>query len=523
MKSMGMIMAEASRVPVIHEKEVVEDLIFDDDHHHRLEGTVTSRQSIVVSTVDDTNELSQEPSRPSGRTLTRAALNEMEPCASPLTSTIITLGNSNDTTDDLKYIIRYFRSSCSSAASMSETTVSTPTTTTTYNSSSRIAQRRCPVRISFVPVDPDIPLQEQHGGNFDLVLHKLTEDILSCSLGEENNHAAWKRVQALKDYQRDINPGCCLVDNPSNVQTLMSRSDIARSLHSCLRDVRSTSGIPVRAPKFVVADGTESMSVLQECLFQESLMTPLMVKPLVAAGTKESHLMTIVLKLTGLSMIPPRSIIQEYVNHNAALFKVYVLGEQVYVYQRPSLPNLPPCTNLSPSTIDSLKFDSQRPYPNLADFGILEELSDEQDSTVTSIFSEAKGDNYDPHDDRRHDGGTRHQYGSSSQSVPLLDPIDLDNPIHHSLAGVVSPTTTAAAVVTADEIRPVAERLRQNFGLELFGFDIILKSTPQNEYLVVDVNYFPSYKEVPNFPSLLAHYLTQRVLQQRRQNRFLQS
>jgi inositol-1,3,4-trisphosphate 5/6-kinase/inositol-tetrakisphosphate 1-kinase len=458
MKSMGLVMAEASRVPVIHE-EAVEEFTFDD----RPEDIATTLQDLSLVSVQSAGEQELPSQIPTKRTLTRAALFELEPGSSHQTSTIITLGNSNDT--DLKYIVRYFRSSCSSAASVSETTVSTPTTTTTYNSASKMSRRRCPVRISFVPVDPDIPLQEQHGGHFDLLLHKLTEDILSCSLDEQNNPAALQRVRALKNYQREVNPGCCLVDDPSNVQTLMSRSDIARTLQSCLWKVRSASGIPVRAPKFVVTDGTESEEVLKQRLAAEALSTPLMVKPLVAAGTKESHLMTIVLKLSALSELPPRSIIQEYVNHNATLFKVYVLGEHVFVYQRPSLPNLPPHQQLSTAAVDALKFDSQRPYPNIADFCIEEWV---EDSTTTAIDEDS--------------------VASSSDYTP----------------------------VTSDEIRPVVECLRQNFGLELFGFDILL--TPQKEYLVVDVNYFPSYKEVPNFPSLLAHYLTQRVLHQRRQN-----
>lgn len=445
LKSMGFVMAEASRVPVIHEE--VEEFAMDEDHT----GEEFAGKDVSIALDIGKYEGNMQKTK-----LTRAALHELEPLGSHQTSTIITLGNSNDT--ELKHIVRYFRSSCSSAASMSETTASTPTTTTTYNSSpNKRLERRWPVRISFVPVDLDIPLTEQHGGHFDLLLHKLTEDILSCSLDEQNNQAARQRVQALKNYQQTYNTGCCLVDDPSNVQTLMSRSDIAQTLHSCLRDVRSTSGIPVRAPKFVVVEGTESKDLLQHRLDEAGLSPTLMVKPLVAAGTKESHLMIIILKLSALQKIPPRTIIQEYVNHDARLYKVYVLGGQVYVYERPSLPNLPSKRELGAAAVDSLKFDSQRPYPTISDFCI---------------------ENWN--------------VGSST--------------LEHVRPDQVS--------VTADEIRPVVETLRQNFGLELFGFDILL--THQREYLVVDVNYFPSYKEVPNFPSLLAHYLTQRVLDERR-------
>jgi inositol-1,3,4-trisphosphate 5/6-kinase/inositol-tetrakisphosphate 1-kinase len=193
-----------------------------------------------------------------------------------------------------------------------------------------------------------------------------------------------------------------------------------------------------------------------------------MIKPLVAAGTKESHFMTIILKWSALSKLQPGSIIQEYINHNASLYKVYVLGKNVFVYERTSLPNLPP-TDQMDIAIDSLEFDSQRPYPRLNDFGISDDISDLESAV-----------------------------GQDCQS-------------HH-------PCDATHVSVTVDEILPVVDTLRHAFGLELFGFDILL-SQDYKEFHVVDVNYFPSYKEVPNFPMLLAQYLTQRVLEQRRVRR----
>mmetsp|Transcript_20687 Transcript_20687/g.31386 ORF Transcript_20687/g.31386 Transcript_20687/m.31386 type:complete len:174 (-) Transcript_20687:113-634(-) len=96
-----------------------------------------------------------------------------------------------------------------------------------------------------------------------------------------------------------------------------------------------------------------------------------------------------------------------------------------------------------------------------------------------------------------------------------------------------------ARCVTTEEIEPVTTALREAFGLELFGFDVLVKYNNQNdgamstgnrgsnrddrkdkEILVVDVNYFPGYKEVPNFPSLLAQYLTQKAVESRLRNNF---
>ena len=527
--------------------------------------------------------------------LTVDALNSMEP--DKPTRTVFSLGYGNDHTS-LKHIVRYFQSSCSSAASATETTVSTKTWISNGNlttaskqqpqaqhsaSASSSATYHYPVRLSFVPLDPNHSLEEQQGGKFDLILHKLTEDILSCSLNDKDNggkakdssySASFRRVSRLRQYHRD-HPEACMVDDPSHVQTLMSRSDIGHVLQKCLRNVQSASGIPVCSPKFVECTPRDIESTRSECYrevaqslmnqLHESRMTtfPLIAKPLIAAGTKQSHSMAVLLSPEALvpflegrqrqqrhvpgkatsstaaasdkrkTIVSPRQrefVLQEYVNHDAVLYKVYVLGDIVKVYQRPSLPNLPK-VNIQPQKRENVKskatppddvscssrtrgtfveFDSQRPYPRLQDFGIRD---------------------------------TGNKVTHSAQPLPTT------NSIATAAKKQISSSTTATndAVVTDMEVRPIVYALKRAFGLELFGFDILvthdnIDSTMMNgasdeeeicrekrdtgsdlrrqphqgqRMLVVDVNYFPSYKEVPNFPSLLAHYLTQRVLQSR--------
>jgi inositol-1,3,4-trisphosphate 5/6-kinase/inositol-tetrakisphosphate 1-kinase len=122
-----------------------------------------------------------------------------------------------------------------------------------------------------------------------------------------------------------------------------------------------------------------------------------------------------------------------------------------------------------------VEFDSQRPYPRLTDF--LDPLPECETDQPTESFSQ-------------------------SSCQPAL-------------------ASAQQGAVTAEEVGPVVDALRAAFGLDLFGFDVLVAPTPPSqqsypyEWLVVDVNYFPSYKEVNDFPSLLAKYLTQRALQDR--------
>ncbi len=90
-----------------------------------------------------------------------------------------------------------------------------------------------------------------------------------------------------------------------------------------------------------------------------------------------------------------------------------------------------------------------------------------------------------------------------------------------------------------DQFVATAKMISDGFGLSLFGFDVILpnqrgvrspgsSSSSYEEGLcnnftngpvdlvVVDVNFFPSYKEVPDFPEKLCQYLVKLKQKQKR-------
>ncbi|HEY7183748.1 MAG TPA: hypothetical protein VIC84_20115, partial [Blastocatellia bacterium] len=55
-----------------------------------------------------------------------------------------------------------------------------------------------------------------------------------------------------------------------------------------------------------------------------------------------------------------------------------------------------------------------------------------------------------------------------------------------------------------DEIREISQRVGEVCGLGLYGLDII--ESDRGPY-VVDVNYFPGYKGVPNAAGMIADYI----------------
>lgn len=439
--------------------------------------------------------------------------------------------------------------------------------------------QRHPIRVSFVPIDLDKPLEEQHGGKFDVILHKMTEDILCLSKmlrpqftndgegGVEEFHQNWiqsgvkpldlitptdtmtrhqarasRRIQRLREYKKIDNPSCVLVDSPSNILAVMSRADMAEVLSCCLAGVTTKAGIPVRTPRFKVVDEDREVETPDGCdvlaneIDNAGFEYPLIAKPLTAAGTKSSHHMGIVLARDGLQRLKTPCLLQEYANHGEKLFKVYVLGNSVWVYSRDSMPNLPlgekemlppsddyretpissPLENNSSAETNNrppnslkrrrcesyveferqagsrcyVEFNSQRPYPKISDFGNL-------------------------HDAPRN---KQHRVSPTGPPTTLSSSQNLHQQQEHDSTPMGS-QNNLARFVTREEIEPVTNALRSAFGLDLFGFDVLVKEGRNGkEILVVDVNYFPGYKEVPNFPSLLAQYLTTKAVESRWRN-----
>ncbi|XP_036094210.1 inositol-tetrakisphosphate 1-kinase isoform X5 [Rousettus aegyptiacus] len=80
--------------------------------------------------------------------------------------------------------------------------------------------------------------------------------------------------------------------------------------------------------------GDDTMRLLEK----NGLAFPFICKTRVAHGTN-SHEMAIVFNQEGLNAIQPPCVVQNFINHNAVLYKVFVVGESYTVVQRPSLKN----------------------------------------------------------------------------------------------------------------------------------------------------------------------------------------
>ena len=132
------------------------------------------------------------------------------------------------------------------------------------------------------------------------------------------------------------------------------------------------------------------------------------------------------------------------------------------VFKRSSLPNLINRTNTEEESAlyQSITFDSSKNYPTLSDFVIADSAIKVNDNN-----------------------------NNNNENITSEDPISLD---------------------MMNQFTNMADLLKKRFELSLFGFDVIITNN-NNSMMIIDVNYFPSYKEVSDFPTRLRHFIRETV------------
>uniref|UniRef100_A0ABM5FBB4 inositol-1,3,4-trisphosphate 5/6-kinase n=1 Tax=Pogona vitticeps TaxID=103695 RepID=A0ABM5FBB4_9SAUR len=91
------------------------------------------------------------------------------------------------------------------------------------------------------------------------------------------------------------------------------------------------------SPPFMELTNVCGEDILQQ-IEKNGIAFPFICKTRVAHGTN-SHEMSIIFNQEGLKAIHPPCVIQSFINHNAVLYKVFVVGESYTVVKRPSVKN----------------------------------------------------------------------------------------------------------------------------------------------------------------------------------------
>lgn len=282
-----------------------------------------------------------------------------------------------------------------------------------------------------VPIDLNRPLEEQ--GPFTLILHKLTDVIAKANWGDS---ASKTIIQSFKRYLRS-HPEVIVIDPLENILALLDRTR-TYNLISCSQLSKEHV---LCTPAFVELNSTdleENVSKLRSA----GVHFPIICKPTVAHGSSLAHQMAVIFHEEGLRDIIPPCVAQMFVNHNAILYKLYVIGNRWYQVDRPSL------KNFYPGNKPTIFFDSHQ--VSKADSACVLNKLDEED-----------------------------------QGRAIVRPVD-------------------------DKLQEIVSTVRETLQMGLFGIDVVI----DNEtgcYAIVDINAFPGYDGVPDFPRLLIDYMLEQI------------
>lgn len=200
-------------------------------------------------------------------------------------------------------------------------------------------------------LDLERPLEDQ--GHIDIFLHKLTDIIATADQGDPKATLIIRRVeQYLSNH-----PNITVIDPLDNVRILLNRY----RYYSILRNEPTFEKQGIFTPnfaEFTTNDIEKNIAIMS----RRGVKFPVICKPSVAHGSKSAHEMIVIFNEKDLSLCKPPCVVQSFVNHNAVLHKVFLVGNRYHICERPSLKNFYASENLAPifySTGEVCKADSQ--------------------------------------------------------------------------------------------------------------------------------------------------------------------
>ncbi|CAF0785767.1 unnamed protein product [Adineta ricciae] len=151
-----------------------------------------------------------------------------------------------------------------------------------------------------------------------LIIHKLEDDVVSRSLTE--------RIRSLSRSSTII------LDEFDSIARLLNRYE----QYSILDTEKNIYHVPT----FIRVTADDNESAIEKMLIEHQITFPIMCKPIRAHGDK-SHDMKLIFDVEHLSDIDKPCVLQQFIDHDGVLFKVFSVGPNNYhIVRRNSIRNL---------------------------------------------------------------------------------------------------------------------------------------------------------------------------------------
>ncbi|XP_072919968.1 inositol-tetrakisphosphate 1-kinase-like isoform X1 [Hemitrygon akajei] len=182
--------------------------------------------------------------------------------------------------------------------------------------------------IEVIQMDLTRSIEDQ--GPFDVIIHKLSELMVEAEQADSHSQQLLRRFQ---DYV-DSHPRTILLDPLPAMQRLADRFQS----YKLIQELQSMDqGNHFCNPPYLELE-TENQSEILRRIKEQNLSFPFICKTRVAQGSS-SHNMALIFSEDGLQDIRLPCVLQSFINHNAVLYKIFVVGQSHFVVKRPSLKN----------------------------------------------------------------------------------------------------------------------------------------------------------------------------------------
>ncbi|RUS34894.1 inositol 1, 3, 4-trisphosphate 5/6-kinase-domain-containing protein [Jimgerdemannia flammicorona] len=344
--------------------------------------------------------------------------------------------------------------------------------------------------VDLVPIDLTLPVAEQ--GPFDIIVHKVTDlmelakrgnvaakaqldnflwfDLTSLRLRliqgtPENRQLLFHYTSSLSQSFTNAHPEVTILDPLRNIDRLLNRAETLGVLEDCRsgKEADDPQAEEAGEPLFYVPANLSLPSSLVPLTDDMNVPPfPVICKRLAACSSELSHQMVLVSSLSHFSPGSPDRveiddpvILQQFVDHDGIIFKVYVLGDHVSIMTRPSLRNV--------EGAKPIYFDSQK---------IPKTFTDRAGSTSTTAAPET-------------DQWLSAFLTTVDDAFLARKESELDRGRVEKIAKRIQKCLVGCGYVSYALYALTLQ------GLTFLGFDVIIESRTRRHY-VVDVNYFSS-------------------------------
>lgn len=223
--------------------------------------------------------------------------------------------------------------------------------------------------VLYTPVDLRFGLNRK----IDILFHRYTDfekDVhdYECQLKVANFKDIYHNPKA-GEKVKVVDPPDCLeiINNRMTFQdtfvSLLNSKEFEHALDEYFATTKNKKvAIKIPLAKKVIPT---AVTDIKEMITTLGLKYPLIVKTLASSVTANSHKMAVALTEEGLQEIENHKIykvedhlLQELINHDGRIYKVYVIGSEILVQQKQSIPNI----TQESLGLDHFYFDSQKSF-----------------------------------------------------------------------------------------------------------------------------------------------------------------